>query len=458
MPGHDFGDGAGWVGNWSGVGRVGFTPTTGMLFWEGLRTMAFESIDYFTEPSLVGDPYPYFDWLRRECPVKRAPERNVVAVTGYDEAVEVYRNSGSFSRCNGVGGPFPGLPVEPEGDDISDLIEKYRDVFPLNENFVTFDPPVHADHRHLLMRLITPKRLQQNEEFLWRLADRQIDTFHESGACEFVHGYAEPYATLTIADILGVPESDHDKFHGAFSNKVVGSIDGSTYQGGHVNNLDEWFIDYVEDRRRHPRDDALSKLANATFPDGSLPEVIETVRIATMLFAAGRGTTVHLLGAALQFLAEDPDLQDLLRQDRTKIPNFIEEVLRLESSLKANFRLVRTSTEIGGVPVKAGTTVMLLLGASNRDPGHFDNPNHLEVDRPNAREHLAFGRGTTSCPGGPLARAEARVTLERVLDRMVDIRLSDEHHGPADKWRFDYDPTFFLRRLTALHLEFTPVS
>ena len=117
--------------------------------------------------------------------MKRAPERNVVAVTGYDEAVQVFRDSKSFSRCNNVGGPFPGLPVEPEGDDISDLIEEYRHVFPLSENFVTFDPPVHGDHRHLLMRLITPKRLQQNEEFLWRLADRQIDTFHESGRCEF---------------------------------------------------------------------------------------------------------------------------------------------------------------------------------------------------------------------------------------------------------------------------------
>ena len=176
-----------------------------------------------------------------------------------------------------------------------------------------------------------------------------------------------------------------------------------------------------------------------------------------MLFAAGRGTTVHLLSAAMQFLAEDPDLQKVLREDRSKIPNFVEEVLRLESALKANFRLVRTSTEIGGVPVKAGTTVTLLLGASNRDPRRFESPNELDVDRPNAREHLAFGRGIASCPGGPLARAEAKVSLERVLDRMADIRLSEEHHGPAGNRRFDYDPTFFLRRLTGLQLEFTPI-
>jgi cytochrome P450 len=255
-----------------------------------------------------------------------------------------------------------------------------------------------------------------------------------------------------------VPESDHHKFHGAFSTKVAGSIDGSTYEGGHVNALDEWFVQYVENRRRQPRDDALSKLANGTFPDGSLPEVIETVRIATMLFAAGRGTTVHLLSAALQFLAEDPDLQKALREDRSKIPNFIEEVLRLESALKANFRLVRASTEIGGVPVKAGTTITLLLGAANRDPSHFENPNQLDIHRPNAREHLAFGRGVASCPGGPLARAEARVTLERVFDRMADIRLSEEHHGPNGHRRFNYDPTFFLRRLTDLHLTFKPIS
>jgi cytochrome P450 len=418
----------------------------------------FDAIDYFTEPSVVDDPYPYFDWLRDQCPVHHHATRDVVTITGYGEAIEVMRDNDAYSRCNTVGGPLPGLPVEPSGDDISELIERYRHLYPLSDHVVTLDPPEHDRHRHLLTRLITPRRLKENEEFLWRLADREIDTFLEQGRCEFVHGYAEPYATLTIADILGVPESDHAKFRDAFDTPVVGSIDGSEYSGGHVTHLERWFTEYMEDRRRRPTGDTLTKIALATFPDGSTPELTEVVSLATFLFAAGRGTTVHLLAAALQFLAEDSEVQKSLRQDRHKIPNYVEEVLRLESAIKANFRLTRKSTDVAGVDVRAGATVMMLLGACNRDPRHFENPNELDIDRHNAREHIAFGRGIGACPGGPLARAEAVVTLNRVLDRMADIRISEEHHGPAGERRYRYDPTYSLRRISELHLVFTPVG
>jgi len=167
---------------------------------------------------------------------------------------------------------------------------------------------------------------------------------------------------------------------------------------------------------------------------------------------------VHLLAASVQFLAEDPALQRALREDRSKIANYVEECLRLESAIKANFRLTRKSTELAGVGMKAGTTVSMLLGACNRDPRHFENPNELDLDRPNAREHIAFGRGIGACPGGSLARAEARVSLNRVLDRMADIRISEEHHGPPGDRHYRYDPTYALRRISELHLEFTPIG
>jgi cytochrome P450 len=101
---------------------------------------------------------------------------------------------------------------------------------------------------------------------------------------------------------------------------------------------------------------------------------------------------------------------------------------------------------------------MLLNGAANRDPRRFECPHEFRLDRPNAQAHIAFGRGAHSCPGGPLARAEGRVSLERILDRMRDIRLSEEHHGPAGQHRFRYEPTWILRGLTKLHLEFDPVE
>jgi cytochrome P450 len=416
----------------------------------------YDSVDYFADPSIVADPYPYYEWLRGRCPVYQDPKHGVM-ITGYQEALKVMADNNSYSRVNTVGGPVPGLPVEPEGDDIGDLIEQYRHIFPLGDQVVTLDPPDHERHRHLLTRLLTPRRLQDNEEFFWQLADREIDIFHARGRCEFVHGYAEPYATLTITNILGVPEADHAKFRAAFETPVIGRIDGSRYSGGHVTHLEEWFTQYIEDRRRRPRDDTLTKIALAKFPDGSTPELKDVVGLASFLFAGGRGTTVHLLAGSLQVLAEDPELQQLLREDRSRIPNFIEEMLRLESAIKTLYRLTRKTTELDGVNIKAGTMVTMLLGACNRDPRHFEQPQELDIDRPNAMTHIAFGRGIGTCPGGSLARAEARVTLNRVLDRMGDIRVSEEHHGPPDNRRYGYDPTYTLRRLSELHLEFTPV-
>jgi cytochrome P450 len=154
-------------------------------------------------------------------------------------------------------------------------------------------------------------------------------------------------------------------------------------------------------------------------------------------------------------LAENPELQQLLRREPDRVSNFIEEMLRLESPVKGDFRLARRSITIGGVEIPAGTTVMVMNGAANRDPRQFEDPDTFDVARSNARRHIAFGRGVHTCPGAPLARAEARVSIERLLARTSEITISEEHHGPADARRFSYVPTFILRGLTQLNLETT---
>jgi cytochrome P450 len=422
----------------------------------------FDALDFFTDASLVADPYPYFDHLRSRGPVQREDHHGVVMVTGYDEAIAVYHDTETFSSCNSVSGPFPGFPVPLEGDDVSALIEQHRDELPMSDQLPTFDPPKHTEHRALLMRLITPKRLKENEAFMWELADRQIDEFAERGEVELVSEYAQPFAMFVIADLLGVPAEDHEVFRGRLTRprrgQAVGSTSAEAMEHSPLEFLYERFTGYVEDRRRAPRDDVMTGLATATFPDGSTPEVIDVVRIAANLFAAGQETTVRLLATALQLVAERPELQQLLRDEREHIPTFVEEVLRFESPVKGDFRLARVPTTVGGVDIPAGTTVMVLNGAANRDPRRFPDPGEVQVDRANARQHLAFGHGIHTCPGAPLARAEARVSLERLLDRMAGIRIAESEHGPPGARRYEYAPTFILRGLQRLHLEFDPVG
>jgi cytochrome P450 len=419
----------------------------------------FDEIDFFTDGSLVDDPYPYFEHLRGKCPVTHMPHHGVVAVTGYEEAVEVYRNHEVYSSANSFLGPFPPLPFTPEGDDISAQIEAHRTELPLHEHMVTMDPPEHTAQRGLLKRLLTPKRLKENEEFMWRLADRQIDLFFSEGKLELLNDYAKPFALLVVADLLGVPEEEHDLFRDRLTTSRARSLDAAEEV---VSNPLEWldaqFSGYIEDRRRNPRADVLTDLATATLPDGSLPEVIDVVRLATFLFAAGQETTARLLSGALLMIAEQPEVQELLRADRSKVGLFVEETLRMESPVKADFRLVRSTTNLAGVDLPAGTPVVVLPGAVNRDPRRFECPAEFRLDRENGREHMAFGRGVHSCPGGPLARVEARVSIERFLDRMADIRIDEAEHGPVDARRYTYEPTYLLRGLSNLHLEYTPIT
>lgn len=419
------------------------------------------SADYFTDAEIAQSPFAYFDDLRNRHPVYREPNYDVVVVTGYDEVVEGFKNSDALSAVNAIGGPFPPLPFEPEGDDITEQIEAHRHLFPIFEHMVTMDPPDHTRARSLLGRLLTPKRLKENEQYLWGLADAVIDEFYAAGRCEFLADYAKPFATLAITDLLGVPPEDRDEFRMALGagerpGTRVGALDHEPVGLNPLEYLDDRFAAYLAERRREPRNDILSGLATATYPDGSIPDLLELVRPATFLFAAGQETVTKLLSSSLRVLCERPEYRKLLRDDRSLIKPFMEESLRFDSPTKVDFRLARKTTTLGGVDIPAGTIVMLSLAAANRDPRKFENPNEFRVDRKNSHDHIAFGRGLHTCAGAPLARIEGRVTLNRLLDRMDDIRLSEQAHGPAGDHSFAYEPTFLLRGLVELHIEFTP--
>jgi len=416
-----------------------------------------EAADFFTDTALVSDPYPYFDALRSRCPVHPVVHPGVVAVTGYDEAVEVFRDGATFSSCNSASGPFPPLQVPPGADDVTDIIEAHRDQWPLSEFMVTMDGSDHERQRSLLRRLLTPRRLKENEAALAGIADRCIDEFIAAGRCEVVNEYGKPFTTLAIADLLGVPDEDRTEIRNIFAGSHIGTVgDEQTLAVNPLELLFEKFHHYVEDRRREPRQDVLTELATATYADGSLPDADAVVRTATFLFGAGQDTSARMLCAALRIIAEHKDIQERLRHERSLIPEFIEEVLRLESPTMSDFRMTKVTTTVGGVSISAGTTVMIHPGAANRDERRFEQPNECRLGRSNVREHISFGRGAHSCPGGPLARAEGRVTLERFLDRTSDISICEAQHGAPGRRHFDYDPTFIVRGLSNLHITFTP--
>ncbi len=320
---------------------------------------------------------------------------------------------------------------------MSEVIDRYRDQLPMNEHMVTMDPPAHTRERALLMRLITSKRLKENEAFMSRLSDELLDEFVGDGQCEFIGAYSQPFAMLVVADLLGVPEADHQRFREGFglSRATRGDRSAARATGGdstHCRGSTSGSAQYIEDRRRKPRKDVLTDLALATYPDGSMPEV--TCRGADRHLPVRRrtGDDGTLAGhASLKYLAEHPELQE-----------------RAPGGQRADPRVHR-----GGTAHREPSQGRLPPGPANHDPrrcgrgrrhaGHAAQrrrqPRSPAVRMPGAVPPRSVQRPRPyrlrprrpHLSGRTLARVEGRISLERILDRMRDIRLSEEHHGPA---------------------------
>ncbi len=406
--------------------------------------------DLFTDPDLIRDPTPYYAALRAHGPIKQEPHHGVFMVSGLEEVLAVYADHASFSAVIAPLGPFIELPKPAEGETIADVVENRSDEIPLSGQLFTLDPPKHTRHRALVAKLLTPNRLKQNEEFMWALADRMIDEFVDRGEVELCRAYAEPFALLVIADLLGVPSEHHERFRGWLQGEgALVAGDAGAMGGGEkvFANLHPYFTRYVEERRAEPTNDVLTQLATVRFPDGELPEVADVVRIAATFFAAGQETTARLIATGMRILAEQPDLADELRGDPEAIPNFVDECLRLESPIKGAFRLVLRDTQLAGVDLPMGSIVMAMNGAANRDPRLFDDGDRFDAKRRNARRHIAFGHGEHFCPGASLARAESRISFERLLARLDNVLLRDVA-------ALSYAPSFIIRGLESLPLCF----
>jgi len=405
--------------------------------------------DFFTDPEILQDPTPYYAALRERGWVWREPHQGVFILSGIQEILEVYADLENFSAIVSPLGPLVKVPEPAEGETWAEVIERRRHEIPMGEMLTSIDPPRHTRERALAGRLFTPNRLKENEEFMWTFADQLIDEFADRGEVEFSAVYARPFTLLVIADLLGVPREDHKQFRRWLGGDQgnVGNPDGEHGGDRIFANLAPYFTRYIESRRTSPRNDVMSQLAHVRYPDGELPEVGELVRLASILFAAGQETTARLITTGMRILAEQPALAEELRSDPGGIPNFVEECLRLEGPIKSTHRLALRDTKIAGVDVPAGSIVMGSLGAANRDPRVFEDPDRFDAKRSNARRNIAFGHGEHFCPGASLARAETRISIERLLARLDDLRL-------VDPSALSYAETFIIRGLNDLPLRF----
>ena len=417
---------------------------------------ALGDYDYFgIDADSLADPYRFFELARELGPVYREPRTGTYIVLGYDEVVDVARDTDRFSSIVAPTGPMTAFPGPLEGDDLTEVIERYRPEMLAAIPLLTLDPPAHGRYRPLVGRFFTPNRVKSVEPFVSALAHELIDEFAALGEVEFVHGFAGPYPLLVIADLLGVPREDQKEFKRLLQDEqpetdIVGNPggDGAAINGELAAFILRTFTAYIEDRRQHPRDDILSSLANAAFADtGEMPTALELVAIAFVVFGAGQETTSRLFTNGMLELARRPELADRLRREPAGIEMFVEEMLRYETPVKGLFRLAKVDADIAGTPVPAGSIVMLAYAAANHDGHAFADPHAFDPQRASARPTLSFGHGAHFCPGASLARLEGRLGFGALLERLRDIRLTGDEVP-------EYVPSFVLRGLKTLHLTF----
>jgi cytochrome P450 len=420
-----------------------------------------EERDYFTDFSILKEPYQFFEAVRSHGPVWQPPGKDYLIVTGYDEALEVLRNHHDFSAAIGVAGAAAPLPFEPHGSDISEQLEAHRSRILGGDYMVNLDDVPHSNMRSLVNRLFTPSRLRANQDFIAAYSDELVKAAVAKGSVELIKTISTPFVTLVIADLLGVPAEDRQHFMNLIeAAPPPGSLNSSENDFSGDNHpmvaMAGYFARYLMERQQNPRGDILSELAHATFPDGTKPRLEDLVGLSTFIFGAGQDTSAKLLGNAMRYVADQAGLQDRLRQAPSLIPAMLEEVLRLEGSTKQTARLARRDTRIGQLAVPAGTKVLVALAAANRDSRRWPDPQSFALDRPKIAEHIGFGRGKHVCAGAPLARVEVRIILECFLKHTSSIDLDEARHGPRGQRVLDFEPSFIIRGLTELHLKLTP--
>ena len=397
-------------------------------------------------PETAECPFPFYEAMRREAPVYAVPGMGFFIVNRYEDVVSVLRDTRVFSSNSG-----PSLRVEPDEEVLAIMSEGWM---PVN-TLLTNDPPEHARYRSLVNKAFSPRRVQTMEAPIRALASDLVDRFAAAGTVELVSQFAVPLPLTVIADALGVPRVDMPAFK-RWSDDSVAPLSGFLTRerqlecARSVVEFQHYFAARLEERRTDPRDDILTDLINARL-DGEEPlDIPEMLSILQQILVAGNETTTNLIASGTMLLLQNPEQLARVLADRSLVPNLVDEALRVESPVQGLFRMATVDTEVGGVPIPAGSRLMLMYASANRDESEFADSARFDVCRANADGHLAFGRGVHFCLGSALARMEGMIAFETLLDRLPNMRLA-----PA-KNDLSHVPSLILRGLKELHVEFDP--
>ncbi len=397
------------------------------------------AVDLLLAPSVIDNPYPFYGRLRSEAPVWRVADTGVFTVSTHALVSE------ATSR------------VEDFSSNIDCLLYRDDHGLPCRISFggdgtqvlATADPPAHPVHRRTVFPELVARRMQALQPDITSIAEHGVAAMLERGHGDFMSDVGNVVPITMISRLIGFRNSDLEELLvAAFdSTSLLGStltLPELTSLIGRSGDVQTFIAGQLAAAIDDPQDDLLGAVARGV-DEQVFDETAATIMLQTLLSAGGESTT-SLLGNCVRMLAQDGSLQQHLRDHPEQIEVYIEETLRLESPFRFHMRSVPHDTELGGVDIAAGSTVLLLWGSANRDPHEFDRPDHIDLDRPIARHHLGFGRGIHHCVGAPLARLEAQTVLRVLLARTSNFELDV---GRPPKWV----ESLMVRRHQELHLE-----
>jgi cytochrome P450 len=367
--------------------------------------------------SVKNNPYPVFASMRQDDPVFAQlgidGQTTIWFLTRYDDVELLLRDEARFVRD-------PHNALAPEQVEQLDGLQAL-----LNNHMLNKDGADHRRLRNLVSKAFTPKRVRELRPRIQAITDQLLDAVQERGQMDLIADYAFHIPTIVISELLGVPVDKRERFK-VWSNAFVAPALDQAAQARAAQLMQE-FVGYLRElfatRRQAPQDDLISALVQAQEAGDQLSEA-ELFSTVVLLIVAGHETTVNLIGNAVLALLRQPEARRLLAQDGSLMEAAVEEFLRYDSPVeRALIRWATQDTMLGGQQIRRGDLLIGVLGAANRDPRQFAEPQQLDLQRGSQR-HLAFGHGAHYCLGAPLARLEGAVALGTLLRRLPTLRLS----------------------------------